>query len=155
MNISVEGEVILSGFHVLLKVGDEVWKVNSLHWVELNWLSSLGHWADGQDENFSDVITGIVVVLGGPVGTGLLDIGVNLLPVGEEVSSNLLDELLWVLEDGSPGLDLLNVTLDVFAVAEVSWELLNDLSNFLNTLDDILNITLGEIRDCVGDFGLE
>merc|ERR1719231_1997279 len=51
------------------------------------------------------------------------------------------DELL------SPGLDLLNITLNVFAVTEVSWELLDKLDGILDTLDDISQIALGNLVD--------
>ena len=114
-----------------------------------------GDWANSKDDGVGDILTAVVVLLGLVVGGGLGDIGGNALPVGEEVLGQGGDELSWVSEDGSPGLDLLDVALDILAVIEVSWELLDDLTELLNSLDDVLEVTLGEIRESIGDLNLK
>ena len=119
------------------------------------WLQGLGNWADRKDEDIGDIFSRFVELLGGPVSLNLGNVSGNLRPVGQEVLSEFRDELNWVGEDSGPSLNLVNITLDILALIEVIWELLDDLSNFLDGLNDVLEISLGDVRDCVGDLSLE
>merc|ERR1712072_664011 len=55
------------------------------------------------------------------------------------------NESFWISELGSPGLVFLDVIGGVFALRQVLWEFLDKSSNFLDSLDDVFNITLGGI----------
>ena len=118
-------------------------------------LLSSGDWSDGKDDNIGDIFTSIVVVGSIIVGGGLGDFGRNLFPVGKEVLGQLGDKSNWVGKDGGPGLDLLDIILDAFAVLEVLWEFLNNHTELLNSLDHILDVTLGEVGESIGDLNLE
>jgi len=118
-------------------------------------LGGLGRLAKGQNQDVGNIITGIVVVSGGPVFLGLANIGEDSGPVGEEVLGQGGNELGGVLEDLGPVLNSLDVLLHVLAVSEVLGKLLDDVSNFLNSLDDVLEVSLGEVRNGVGDLLLE
>ena len=73
----------------------------------------------------------------------------------QDVFGNGGDQLLWVGENFCPVLNLGNITLDIFAGIEVSWEFLDDFSNIHDTLDDIIDVSLLEFSDSLVDLGWE
>ena len=117
--------------------------------------SSLRDLAKGEDSNVGDIFTSLVVFVGGVISGEGSDVGLDWLPVGNDVLGEGLGKLDWVGELFSPVLDLGNVTLDIFAVGEVSWDFLDDLTDFLSSLDDVCKVTLLEISDDSGEFDLK
>ena len=123
--------------------------------VDVLHLGSSGGLAEGEHEDIGNVVTGVVVVGGLPVGLGLGDIGEDGGPVGEEVLGESLDELGGVGEDLGPVLNLGDVVSHALAVSEVLGELGDDVSNLLDSLEDVLEVSLGKVGDGVGDLLLK
>ena len=136
--------------HVLSEMGVEEFPVD----VGIDVLGS-GDWANGKNDGVGNILSSIVVLGSVVVGGGLGDISGDILPVCEEVLGQGADESDWILEDLGPVLDLLDIIIHGLAVIKVLWELLDDLTKLLNSLDHVLDISLGEIRNGIGDLHLE
>ena len=119
------------------------------------WVLGLRDWSYGKDQHISNVLSCLVELGVVEVALGLGNVSRHLLPVGQEVLGQLLGKLNWVCEDGGPGLDFLKVRVDVLAVVEVLWKFLDDLSDLLDSLQNVLEVTLRDVSDCVGDLCLQ
>lgn len=120
---------------------------------ELRWVSWDG--SESGDENVTNILSEVLVVLGGGILGDVGSIGHDLTEVLGDVLDEGSDELLWVSELLGPGLNSLEVVLDTLAVVEVGWELLGNLDEELGTLDDVADVLLLDILDSGGDLGLE
>lgn len=111
----------------------------------------LWDWADGEDGNVSNLLTSILEVSAGEVWGDLADVGQDGAVVLENVGGDNFQELGWVLEDLSPLLDSIEVTLNAGAVLEVGWDIGDDLTELSNSLKDILEVLLLNVSDDSGD----
>jgi len=108
-------------------------------------LSVLWDWTNSRDHDVSDILTGVLVLSGGEVSWDLGDVVGDLGEVADNVGGKNLDELHWVLEDFTPRLNSLDVTVHSLAVLEVVWKVLDDLTDLRDTLDDVSEVTLREV----------
>ena len=109
----------------------------------------LGHvvdLAEGEDNDISGLFTSLLVLGRGHVGVDGLNVTLDGGPVGHDVLDDL-GESGWGNELLAPVLDLGDITLDVLAVREVLWELLDELDGILDTLDEVLHVSLGHLVD--------
>ena len=101
-------------------------------------------------KNITSLITGVHEF----VGLNIRDDGANVLldtrPVGHNVGEDVLKtgnrgEL------GNPGSDFLNITLDILAVLQIFWKLLDEFKGLLDSLNNIGDVSLHEVIDDIID----
>ena len=118
----------------------------------------LGSWdgSEGEDDDVGNIGTGRVVISLGDIGGDSGDVSGDLWEVLDDVGGNQLDKSEWVLDEaGEPGGDSGEVTLHIFAVGEVSWELGEEGSDNFDSGKDGSNISLHEVGDGLVDFLLD
>jgi hypothetical protein len=102
---------------------------------------------ESSDDDLTSVSSGSEEVSLLKVWHQLVDDVVNVDEVLPDVGTDLSGGSLWILEDGSPGGDSLEVTLEVGAVTEVLWELGEEDTDILDTLEDVWDVLLLEGND--------
>ena len=125
----------------LIRVGSEL--LNFWDWSELG------------DKDISDLLSHVVELVGSSIGDDVSDISVDLVDVRNSVAEDFLEEGNWILEDGSPGLDSLDIWFHSSAVLEVIINGSDDLSNLGDTRDDVHNVFLLEILDGLNEINID
>jgi hypothetical protein len=135
------------------KTTDEsVHELNDLGWSHLIEAPfGLWDWAEGEDHDVGNTLTGGLVLFAGEFVWDLLDIGNDGTVVLEDIGTDDLQKLGGILKDLTPVLDSGDVTLHGAAVLEVVWNLLDDISDLTNAGNDVLDITLLEILNGSGN----
>jgi len=108
------------------------------------------NWSSNEGNDVGDVLSSLEVV-------SVLDVGVH----DRDVLGDLRDVLEGIggnssgVEALGPLLESRDVSRDIFAVLNVSWDILDDSVNFLDSLDVALESTFLEVRDGNLDHGFE
>ena len=115
----------------------------------------LGRLTNSLNNKISSVVSCLVPLASVPVSLNLFDIVVCCFPVSEQVLGNDNCKFSWVGEFLSPNNKFLDVSFDFLALSEVGWQLLNDLSDFHNALDNVVEISFLNVSDGICDFLLK
>ena len=113
-------------------------------------LFKLWDWSKLGDEDISDLLSQVVELVGTDIGNDVSDIGVDFTDVPDGVAESFFEKSNWVLEDGSPDFDSLNVWLHSSAILELNIDGRDHLSNNGDTLNNVYDVFFGEISNGLG-----
>ena len=106
---------------------------------------NLWDWSELEDENVGNLLSHIVELSGTSIGDDVTDIGVDFADVHEGVGESFLEESDWILEDGSPDLDSLDVWLHTLAILKININGGDNFSDLRDTLDNVHDVLLFEV----------
>ena len=105
------------------------------------------NWSERFDHDVGNGSTGTLPVVFGDI----LGVGGNILEdidqVLFDVAANSLGEVEWLLEDGSPCDDSIDIGFDGNAVIDIFWDFLKNATNGLDTSEDSSEVFLLEILE--------
>ena len=113
------------------------------------------NWTNWFNKNISNILSSILILGSIEIRACSFNILGNFAPVVNKVFSKSWKKFFWLAENSSPSFDLFNISRKVLAIRKVCWELFNNLSYFLNSFDDIWNVSLGNVTNSVCDFSLK
>jgi hypothetical protein len=118
-------------------------------------LSNVWNWSKLGDEDISDLLSHVVELVGSSIGDDVSDIGMDFRDVHDGVGESFFEKSNWVLEDGGPDFDSFDIWLHSLAILEIDVNGGDHLSDNWDTLDDVSDVFLLEIRDGLGELNLE
>ena len=118
-------------------------------------LGEFWDWSKLGDEDISNLLSHVMELVGTGIGDDVTNISVDLGDVHDSVGESFFEKSDWILEDDSPGGDSLDIWFHSLAVSKININGGDHLSNNGDTLDDVHNVFLLEIRDGFGELDLE